>query len=90
MIKHIDIRVIGKVQGVFYRASAKMQADEMGLFGRVKNEPNGDVIIAVEGDEEKLTRFLHWCARGPRNAQVENVIVTDGAMENYTDFLVLR
>ena len=51
MIKHLDITVKGKVQGVFYRASTKAVADQLGVKGYIRNEPNGDVSIAAEGDD---------------------------------------
>ncbi|HCW06632.1 MAG TPA: acylphosphatase [Cytophagales bacterium] len=89
-MKHVDIRVIGKVQGVFFRASTKNKADELGLVGTVKNEPNGDVTIEAEGQEEMIQPFLQWCARGPKNAVVENLIVTEGDPKNFKGFFVLR
>jgi len=57
-MRHLNIRVSGKVQGVFFRASTKEQADQLGVKGFVRNEPNGDVYIEVEGDEEKLKIFF--------------------------------
>ncbi len=71
-MKHVNIRVSGKVQGVFFRASTKEQADQLGVKGFARNEPNGDVYIEAEGEEDKLNLFLEWCARGPSKARVEN------------------
>lgn len=51
----------GKVQGVFFRASAKEQADKLGLNGWVRNLSDGSVEIQVEGEKETLKRFLEWC-----------------------------
>jgi acylphosphatase len=48
----LQIRVWGKVQGVFYRASAKQEADKLGIRGTVKNEPDGSVVIQAEGSED--------------------------------------
>ncbi len=63
----------GKVQGVFFRASAKEQADKLGLNGWVRNLSDGSVEIQVEGEKETLKRFLEWCKTGPPNALVTNV-----------------
>lgn len=90
MIKHLDIRVSGRVRGVFFRASAKNKADELGIFGTVKNELNGDVTVEAEGEEETLKLFFQWCRHGPKNAQVENVSVNEGSLKNFKGFFVLR
>lgn len=44
----------GKVQGIFYRASAKETADKTGITGWVKNTPEGDVEAVATGTEEQL------------------------------------
>jgi acylphosphatase len=86
MNKHFNITVRGKVQGVFYRVSAKKVADIMGLNGFVRNEPSGDVYAEVEGEEELLIKFVHWCHNGPDKAVVESVSVTDGALKGFSSF----
>ncbi|MDZ7646789.1 MAG: acylphosphatase [Cytophagales bacterium] len=60
-LRHINITVSGKVQGVFYRASAKQKADEWGVRGFVRNERNGDVYLEAEAPEEILYKFIKWC-----------------------------
>ena len=89
-MKHLNIRVSGKVQGVFFRASAKEQADKLGVKGFVRNEPTGEVYIEAEADEEKMKLFLQWCAHGPRNARVDNVTSEESALKNYDSFEVRR
>ncbi len=90
-MKHLNIRVSGKVQGVFFRASAKERADLFGLKGFVRNEPNDDVYIEAEGEEEQLRLFLDWCARGPSRARVDILEVKeDNMLTNFTWFEVRR
>lgn len=89
-MKHINIKVIGKVQGVFFRASTKAVADQMGVKGKVKNEKDGSVLIEAEADEITLDMFVEWCGKGPEKANVEQVIVTDGELQNYTNFVVIK
>ncbi len=69
----LRIRVKGKVQGVFFRASTKEKADELDIKGWVRNEPDGSVLIEAEGEEGKLKEFLDWCWEGPSAARVEEV-----------------
>ncbi|SOD20374.1 acylphosphatase [Pedobacter xixiisoli] len=89
-MKHINIKVIGKVQGVFFRASTKAVADQMGVKGKVKNEKDGSVVIEAEADQITLDMFLEWCYKGPEKAVVESVIVEDGELQNYTNFVVIK
>jgi acylphosphatase len=85
-VKHFNIRVSGKVQGVFFRASTKEQADQLGVKGFVRNELNGDVYIEVEGDEEQLKIFSDWCSRGPSRARVDSIKVEESDLKNFGSF----
>ncbi|MES2650798.1 MAG: acylphosphatase [Bacteroidota bacterium] len=89
-MKHINIKVTGKVQGVFFRASTKAVADQMGIKGLVKNEKDGSVYIEAEGNETILSMFLEWCNEGPDKSVVENVAVEDGEVKNYRNFEVIK
>jgi len=89
-MKHLNIRVSGKVQGVFFRASAKAQADVLGVRGFVCNELNGDLYIEAEGKEDKLQLFLNWCALGPDQARVESMKVEESTPRNFKYFEVRR
>ena len=90
MIKHISILVTGKVQGVFFRASAKERADELEIKGFVENLSDGKVYIEAEGTEENLEAFKMWCSQGPRRAQVEQLEIKDGDLRQFTQFAILR
>jgi acylphosphatase len=67
--------VKGEVQGVFYRASAREEAMRLGIFGWVRNLPDGDVEAEAEGPEESVQQFIRWCRRGPPTAVVSDVQV---------------
>jgi acylphosphatase len=85
---HYSIRVTGKVQGVFYRASARDEAERLGLSGFVRNEPDGSVYAEAEGEKETLDRFVEWCRRGPPHARVDMVAKTEGTLRDYQGFRV--
>jgi acylphosphatase len=89
-MKHIDIIIKGKVQGVFYRASTKAVADQLGVRGTVRNDANGDVIIEAEGEPVMLALFLDWCREGPQDAEVTAVETNEGELKNYRNFEVLK
>lgn len=89
-IKHLDIIVSGKVQGVFFRLSTKAVADQLGVKGIAQNHADGTVYIEAEGDRFALESFLEWCHEGPERADVEKVASVEGEMKNYRNFEVIR
>lgn len=80
-MKRLRIKVIGDVQGVFYRFSAKIVADNAGITGWVQNEPDDSVSMVVEGAEETLQKFIEWAKEGSPMAEVDKVLVSE---EEYT------
>lgn len=71
----VHIRIYGQVQGVFFRFSAKEEADRWGLAGWVRNNVDGSVEAMVVGPKVKLAEFIKWCKKGPPSAGVENIEV---------------
>nr|WP_249665438.1 acylphosphatase [Mucilaginibacter sp. Bleaf8] len=90
MIKHLNITVKGKVQGVSYRVTTKAVADQLGIRGFVKNEPGGGVYIEAEAEPSLLEMFLDWCNEGPDRARVEAVDTAEGEVRNYRNFEVVK
>jgi acylphosphatase len=72
-LKRIHLIVKGRVQGVFFRASAQREAKQHGLTGWVKNRPDGAVEMIVEGEEDDVKDFLAWSQHGPSTARVDKV-----------------
>jgi acylphosphatase len=72
-LKQVHLFVRGRVQGVFFRASAQREAKRLGLTGWVKNRPDGGVEILAEGEEEGLKDLIAWANHGPTAARVERV-----------------
>lgn len=89
-MKHLKIKVTGKVQGVWFRVNTKDKADELGLSGYVKNEPDGSVFIEVSGEDEPVEHFLKWVKKGPELARVDDLIVEDNDKEYYDGFVIKR
>jgi acylphosphatase len=74
-LKQVHLSVRGRVQGVFFRASAQREAKRLGLTGWVKNRPDGGVELLAEGEEDELKELIAWANRGPSAARVERVDV---------------
>lgn len=86
--RHVIIK--GKVQGVFYRVSAKDAADKIGVTGWVKNMADGSVEAMVSGNASELDAFISWCARGPANAVVVSVTAEEKEETTFNGFQILR
>lgn len=86
----IHLLIVGKVQGVFYRVSAKEKADEIGIAGWVKNTKEGNVEAVATGSNEQLEMFTQWCYKGPKRAVVDKVIVTKIPDAHFNNFEVVR
>lgn len=84
------IIIKGKVQGVFYRGSTREQAEHLGINGEVKNMPDGSVELIAEGNKEAVEQLIAWCHHGPQRAEVEEVIVKEGAIKGFKNFKVIR
>src|SRR4029450_784438 len=68
--------ISGRVQGVYFRASASNVARAQRLSGWVRNRDDGDVEAVVEGEEGAVQAFITWCHDGPPGAHVTAVQVT--------------
>jgi acylphosphatase len=70
-----QVRIRGRVQGVFFRAEARSRAESLGVAGWIRNAGDGSVEAVFEGDEERVRSMVDWCRRGPSGAQVDDVEV---------------
>lgn len=66
----------GRVQGVWFRASTKREADILGLSGYVRNLPLRKVEAVFQGPRDKVEQALAWCHQGPSGADVREVSVS--------------
>jgi acylphosphatase len=89
-LRSVHLLVQGKVQGVFFRATAKEMAELLQLKGWVKNTPAGEVEIKAYGERERVQKFIDWCKKGPPRAVVTNVQVSEMEEYSYDSFQVVR
>ena len=83
---HLNIKIFGAVQGVFFRAAAQDAAQKLNITGYATNGNNNTVFIEAEGRDEALQKFVDWCHRGPPLAKVSKVETEEGQLKNFTDF----
>jgi acylphosphatase len=71
----IRLKIVGRVQGVFYRQATKERATALGLTGWVKNDSDGGVSVECLGTRERVDELIRWCRNGPPSAHVHGVQV---------------
>ncbi|GHA89552.1 acylphosphatase [Cognatilysobacter bugurensis] len=69
--------ISGTVQGVWFRASTREQAQRLGLRGYARNLDDGRVEVLAAGDAESVGALAQWLAHGPPNARVTGVERTE-------------
>ncbi len=67
--------VSGRVQGVYYRASAQQRARAAGIAGHARNLEDGRVEVLAYGEERRVYEFIEWLWIGPSAAKVTDVVV---------------
>lgn len=74
-LQNVRARVVvrGRVQGVFYRYTTREVAHRLGVFGWVRNRPDGEVEAVFEGRWDRVEKMIEWCREGPPGAFVQDV-----------------
>ena len=83
-----SVRVTGRVQGVFFRAWTREQAQSLGLSGWVRNCPDGSVAAHLTGEEVAVEQMIERLHSGPPSAAVEEVDVVEAAPDESGRFEV--
>ena len=77
MARRVHVRISGRVQGVFFRATCAEEARSRGLAGWVRNASDGAVEAEFEGGDAQVAAMLAWCRQGPPAARVVGVEATE-------------
>ena len=89
-MKHMNITVKGRVQGVGFRYSVLRAAKTYNIVGFVRNQVDGSVYIEAEAEEINLELFLGWCSKGPGIARVDEIIQIESGVRGFEDFRVVH
>ena len=80
------VTVTGRVQGVFFRDSLRQRANSHHVTGWATNRSDGALEAVFEGSPDDVQRLLDFAAKGPRQADVDNVDVREEEPEGLTGF----
>jgi acylphosphatase len=78
--------VSGRVQGVFFRASTRAEAERLGIAGTASNLADGRVEVIASGSDASLDALEKWLRRGPPSARVDEVVretIDERAMQGF-------
>ncbi len=89
-MRAVELVVSGRVQGVFYRDTAREEAARLGIAGWIRNREDGAVVARVEGAPEAVDRFVAWSHEGPAAAHVDSVEVSEVSPTGVAGFDVLH
>lgn len=87
-MKHLNITIHGRVQGVGFRYNAQRMAQQLNVKGFVKNQYDNTVYIEAEAEELNLQQFVDWCRQGPVYAHVSKVDMQEAPLFNFTGFSI--
>lgn len=77
----LRIRITGRVQGVCFRHYAKIEADQLGVTGFVRNLPDGSVETLICGSKTQLDNMQRWLSHGPEMAHVNDLQINNRILE---------
>src|SRR4249920_1102242 len=87
----VHLKISGRVQGVYFRASTAEEARRLGVTGWVMNCRDSSVEVMAEGEREQLEELIRWCHGGPPGAQVKEVRVEwEVSKEEFQSFFIKR
>lgn len=79
MTRHLIIR--GRVQGVWYRESMRIEAERLGVAGWVRNRRDGAVEAMLQGEDGAVEALIRWAWEGPPAARVDDILIELGSGE---------
>jgi len=90
MKKSVRIYIEGTVQGIFFRAFVKENAERHNVKGFVRNLEDGRVEVFLEGNNEDVDKMIELCKIGPKHSNIKNVEVKDEKFQDFKNFKVLH
>ena len=90
MKKSIRLYIEGTVQGIFFRAFLKENAERHNVKGFTRNLEDGRVEVFIEGDNDNVDKMVEICKKGPKHSQIKKVQEKQEPFQGFKDFKVLH
>ena len=90
MKKSVRLYITGTVQGIFFRAFVKENAERNNIKGFVRNLEDGRVEIFLEGDSDSVNKMIELCKKGPKHSQIKDVEIKLEKFQDFKTFKVLH
>lgn len=83
------MKIIGTVQGVFFRKFVSDNAEELKIKGFTRNLEDGNVEVVVEGEDGRVNEMVDRCKKGPGHSEVKDVKVEEMSHQGFDSFKIL-
>jgi len=90
MKKSVRVYIEGTVQGVFFRAFIKENAERHNVKGFVRNLEDGRIEVFLEGDVNDVDKMIDLCKTGPKHSDIRNVETKPERFQDFKTFKVLH
>jgi len=90
MKKALRLYITGTLQGIFFRAFVKENAERYNVKGFVRNLEDGRIEIFLEGDANNVNKMIELCGKGPRHSQIKKVDMKPERFQDFKTFKVLH
>ncbi|MBS3085149.1 acylphosphatase [Candidatus Pacearchaeota archaeon] len=90
MKKSIRLYITGTIQGVFFRAFIKENAEKYNVKGFVRNLEDGRIEVFLEGDADNVNKMIELCKKGPKHSKIEKVEEKEERFQDFKTFKVLH
>ena len=90
MKKSVRLYIEGTVQGVFFRAFIKENAERHNIKGFVRNLEDGRIEVFAEGDNEEVDKVIEMIKKGPKHSEIRNVEVKPEKFQDFKTFKILH
>ncbi len=90
MKKSVRLYIEGAVQGIFFRAFVKENAERHNVKGFVRNLEDGRIEVFLEGDIDSVDKMIELCKTGPKHSEIRNVEVKPEKFQDFKTFKILH
>ena len=90
MKKSVRVYITGTVQGIFFRAFIKENAEKLDVKGFIRNLEDGRIEIFLEGNTNEVDKMVELCQKGPKHARIESAEIKDEKFQGFKDFKILH